>query len=310
MISSIRRRLRFLVLAAASLAAAVVAVILRAPGQRFGWAGRWFGLRAMLARQKVGRDLVLTPVHIVRYWEFPFTLRHVPRDAKDCLDVGSPRLFPLYLANRRRELRVRVINPDHADTATTAALARVLGRANVEAEAISVADLGHEDARYDAIWSISVIEHIHDDADGDAMALLYGLLRPGGRLIVTVPVDRRAWDEYRERDTYNLGLPRGPQGYFFQRWYDEAAIRTRLLASVGGANDGSAGSAQASISTAWFGERQPGRFARYEQDWMRRGHRRSVWDPIEIARGYRTYASWAEMPGQGVCGIAITKPRS
>lgn len=296
-----RRGIRLIVLAARSAGATAIAIVLRAPGQRYGVAGRRLGIRALRAgRRAAGRDLVLTPVNIVRYWEFPFVGRHAPPGATRCLDVGSPRLFAIDFARRHPGARVRVINPDRTDVAQTRALARVAGLANVEVEPIAVADLVGDPLRYDAIWSISVLEHIPDAGDRDAVAVLYGALAPGGRLLLTVPADRRAWDEYRQSDTYRLGLPRRPEGYFFQRWYDEAAVRDRLLGPIA--------DPAATIHLEWFGERQAGRFAAYEQAWMRDGHARTVTDPLEIARGYRTYASWADMPGQGVCGIAITKP--
>jgi SAM-dependent methyltransferase len=289
------------VLAGRSVVATVIAIAMRAPGQRYGIAGRALGIRALLAgRRAVGRDLILTPVNIVRYWEFPFVQRHVPAGATRCLDVGSPRLFTIDLARRRPGARIRVINPDRADVAATRTLAAVAGLSNVEIEPLAVADLAGDPARYDAIWSISVLEHIPADGDREAIAVLYAALAPGGRLLVTVPVDRHAWDEHRRVDTYRLGLPLQPEGYFFQHWYDEAAIRNRLLSAVG--------DAAAGIGLEWFGEAQPGRFAAYEQAWMREGHARTVSDPIEIARGYRTYARWADMPGQGVCGLAISKP--
>jgi SAM-dependent methyltransferase len=293
--------LRFAALAARSLAATGIAVLLRGPGQRFGVFGRSVGIRALLAgERRIGKDLVLTPVHIVRYWEFPFALRHVPAKAATCLDVGSPRLFSLYVARRSRGTRIRVINPDRLDVAATTTLVRVLGLHNVELEELAVADLAGDTRRYDAIWSISVVEHIPGDGDRGAIRQLYEALAPGGRLLVTVPVDRRAWDEHREVDTYRLGLPRGPQGYFFQHWYDEEAIRDRLLGDIVAAGG--------QIRTEWFGERQAGRFAAYEQEWIRRGDALTVDDPLEITRGYRTFERWADMPGQGICGIAVARP--
>lgn len=296
----IRRGLGLAPLLFRSLFATGAAIVLRAPGQRFGIFGRQAGLRAVAAGQKDGAGLLLTPVHIVRYWEFPFALRNMPAFAGSYLDVGSPRLFSLYVASRRRTAQIRVINPDASDVAETASLVKALGLRNVAVERRAIAELAGETRRYDAIWSISVIEHIPGDGDHDAMAQMYELLGPGGRLLVTVPTDRRTWDEFRERDTYQLGVPHGAQGYFFQHWYDEQAIGERLVSPLVRLG--------ATVRMEWFGERRAGRFAAYEQDWIRRGHAVTVNDPLEIARGYRAYPSWRDMPGQGICGIALTRP--
>jgi hypothetical protein len=58
----------------------------------------------------------------------------------------------------------------------------------------------------------------------------------------------------------------------------------------------------------WFGERTPGRFASYVDNWLETGAAATRADGLEIGRHYRQYPAWDQMPGQGVCGIAITKP--
>jgi hypothetical protein len=130
------------------------------------------------------------------------------------------------------------------------------------------------------------------------MRLMYAALAPGGTLIVTVPVDRHTWDEYRREDVYALGIAAGPNGTFFQRWYDESAIASRLLDPLDPID----------VHVEWFGERVAGRFAEYEKDWLQRGRERTVDDPREIADWYASYRAWGDMPGQGVCGIAVRKP--
>jgi SAM-dependent methyltransferase len=244
-------------------------------------------------------DLLLTPVNIVRYWEFPFALRSLAKEPGRCLDVSSPRLFSFYVASHRRATLVRMLNPDVRDAELTRSLAKRLGRRALVVESLPVSAIEEERERYDSIWSISVIEHIPSDGDIEAMRLMFAALAPGGTLIVTVPVDRRAWDEYRRNDAYALGTEESPQGVFFQRWYDEDAIERRLLDPV---RDGD-------VQLEWFGERVAGRFAEYEQDWIRRGRERIVDDPREIADWYEVFDRWSDMAGQGVCGIVVRKPK-
>ncbi|MBI3745847.1 MAG: class I SAM-dependent methyltransferase [Chloroflexi bacterium] len=234
---------------------------------------------------------------IVRYWEFPFALRHLPSRLGDSLDISSPRLFSFYVASNGQASTVRMLNPDQRDAAETERLARRLRLPGISVEPLPVSAIRGAGPRYDSIWSISVIEHIPDDGDVEAMRLMYEALAPGGTLVVTVPVDRRAWDEYRMEDVYGLGLTPCASGTFFQRWYDEAAIHRRLLDPLGSLE----------FQVEWFGETVPGRFAEYEADWIRRGRERTVDDPREIADWYAAYPRWSDMPGQGVCGIAVRK---
>jgi SAM-dependent methyltransferase len=268
------------------------------PGLEFAAFGRSLGLKALAAGDRSGYDLLVTPVSSVRYWEFPFVLEHLAEKPGRCLDISSPRLFSFYVAARRKPSSVRMLNPDHLDSHVTRRLASRFGFRTVDVETLPVSAIEGQYGAYDSIWSISVIEHIPQDGDIEAMRLMYAALAPGGTLAVTVPVDRRAWDEYREDDVYSLGIESGPTGRFFQRWYDGQAIASRLLEPLGPVD----------VDVAWFGERVAGRYAAYEKDWLRRGRERTVDDPREIADWYSPFPAWADMPGQGVCGIAVRKP--
>ena len=270
------------------------------PGLEFDAFGRRLGLRLMRAGELgLGASWLLNPVSIVRYFEFPFTARSIPAGSGKCADVSSPRLFALYWSAAHPGTSIEMLNPDAPDLDETRRIARAAG-ISLMYSASDVRALAGRPSAYDALWSISVLEHIHGDYDDrDAIAWMYSALRPGGVMAVTVTIDRRFWDEYRDADPY--GLDRQASGpVFFQRWYDLAAIRERLLSRLSGAT----------TSLAFFGETKPGAFKAYEAEWMRLGLRRSVEDPREIADNFREFPSWEAMPGAGVCGIRIVKPAS
>lgn len=283
---------------ARSLAFGALGELARVPGREFARFGRGLGWQAMRAGLPFGAEWLLYPVSSTRYWEFPFTWAHLPagRSLGRCLDVSSPRLFSLFVAGRRAPASLRILNPDVRDAEQTRQAALLQGSAiAVDTSPVSIID--DERSKYDVIWSISVIEHIPDDGDTRAMATLYRALAPGGRLLLTVPVDRHAYDEYRPTDTYRLGMPATDRGYFFQRWYDEAGVRARLLEPI----------APDRVTLRWYGEKRAGHFAAYIREWLARGRERTLADPIEFGRNYRTFDSWAAMPGAGVCGIAIDR---
>lgn len=268
------------------------------PGLQFDAFGRRLGLRLMRSGQfGLGAAYALNPVSIVRYFEFPFVAASIPEGVRQCADISSPRLFSLYWSATHPGVAIEMINPDAADLEETRRVAASAG-ARLKLVNTDVRALRERPEAYDAIWSISVLEHIHGDYDDrDSIAWLYSALRPGGTLAVTVTIDRVFWDEFRDADPYRLEKnASGP--VFFQRWYDLAAIQERLIDRLPGAT----------ASLAFFGETKPGAFKAYEAEWSRLGLRRSVEDPRDIAEGFREYPSWEAMPGAGVCGIRIVKP--
>jgi SAM-dependent methyltransferase len=260
-------------------------------GRRLGW--------QLLARGvKPGWGLVLNPVSVPRYFEFAFAWRHLPTAARSSLDAGSPRLFSLRAAAAHPEMRILMINPDPSDIGLSHRFVDALGMANVETRPWAVDAASLEGRRFHCIWSISVVEHIagrYDDRD--AMRMMYDRLEPGGRLIVTVPVDREPWDEYRERDHYGLQSRSSSGKFFFQRFYDEAAIRERLLAPLG----------REPTEIRWLGERERGLFSDYVERSLCLGIECTIEDPVQMVDNYRLYESWRELPGMGICGLVVDK---
>jgi hypothetical protein len=293
--------LHLAILGARAAGAELEAWIRGIPGHRFGSFGRALGIRALIGGEPLyGGALVLTPVNALRYWEFDFADRALQEQSGRALDVSSPRLLSLYFAHRARFGHIQIANPDLADLQITVRLARAGGirRISLTHGGVDAAIL--PGVRHSAIWSISVVEHIAgEQGDSTAIRTMFDALEPGGTLVVTVPVDRRYWHEHRAADTYRLGQKPNESGsYFFQRFYDRAALEERLLRAVG---------VEPSI-TEWFGETAPGVFHGYIHDWQRRGFSATVRDPAFLARNFRTYGSWEEMPGVGVCGMAFRAP--
>jgi SAM-dependent methyltransferase len=256
--------------------------------------GRSAGRRVAIRRPKIALDLLLMPVSFVRYLEFDFLLRQLGASPGRCLDVSSPRLCSLFLAAQGKPESLLMINPDPSDIERTSDLARLLNL-RVETAVESVAEAHARGSRFDSIWSISVVEHIHGEYDDvDAVRMLWDLVEPGGRLILTVPTDRTPRDEYRSGGYYGA---RDEGATFFQRFYDRSAVEERLI----GQTDGEL------LGLEWFGERVPGRFTEYEQRGIRGGYAVTVHDPLEIVNEWQAYESWEETPGVGICGIALRK---
>jgi SAM-dependent methyltransferase len=288
------------ILLARALLASREAERLRGPGLRWARFGRSLGWRLLRRGVPHGIDLILTPVSIVRYWEFDFVGSCLPARPGVCLDVSSPRLLSLRIAESDRATRVDMINPDARDADLTRRIVRTLAVPRVTIDLRSIEDLAATTDRYDSAWAVSVVEHIAgENGDTSAVKTMYRALAPGGRLVVTVPVDRLYRLEYRDENEYALENDQdgSGKGFFFQRYYDERALRARLLEPIG----------RSPSILRWFGERTPGRFLAYERRWRRFGHRVTVDDPAEIARHYKEFDTWQDMPGIGVCGFMIER---
>lgn len=88
------------------------------------------------------------------------------------------------------------------------------------------------DGSFDVVTCISVIEHFPGDTDSSAMTEISRLLRPGGRLVLTTPVNEPFYNEFFLRQPV-YGIPYLGQPVFYQRHYDLASLDARLIRPSG-----------------------------------------------------------------------------
>jgi SAM-dependent methyltransferase len=190
-------------------------------------------------------------------------------------------------------------NPDRHDLEQSREMAKALGVSRLSIEALALDGLRNLQARFDVIWTLSVLEHVAGDYDEtSALAWIWERLAPGGHLIITVPFDRQARDEYRAIDYYGTqSRADSSKESFFQRWYNEASINQRIIKPIG-VNP---------MARGYFGECVPGHFRNYERRWMAHGLKVAIFDPLTIARHYREFPSADAMPGCGVTGLVFRK---
>jgi SAM-dependent methyltransferase len=241
-------------------------------------------------------SLLASPLDSVRYFEFDFVRRCVKGlEVEEYLDVSSPRLLPLALIRRRRKLRGVLLNPDDGDLEQTEGMVHGLGLSRrCSTLDHRVEESGLADASFDLITSVSVVEHI--PADTDAMAAMWRLLEPGGRLILTVPVAATSGEEWADFDRFGLGKP-GPDGlYFWQRFYSPEDLETRLFSVVGRP-------ARLEI----YGEKRAGCYDRNVLAKMRDPYY-PVWrEPWMMAREWERFDQLRDLPGVGVAGMVFLK---
>ena len=167
---------------------------------------------------------VIVPLDPSRYLELPWAERELAaRPGDRVLDLASPKLLAVVLAREG----VEVVSVDQLESEIEAW--RKLAP-EVRFEVADGRSLPFEDASFDHAYSISVLEHIPEGGDEAALRELARVVKPGGRVVVTLPYADRYREDWRDRDLYAEGEKHGGR-YFFQRWYDEARLE-RLIAAV------------------------------------------------------------------------------
>jgi SAM-dependent methyltransferase len=200
------------------------------------------------------------------------------------------------LLMQNRAATVNMINPDGTDIQETKQLSDALeltSRCVFKNSTIETAKYLPE--TFDLITCISVLEHI--PADREAVEVMWSLLRPGGRLILTLPCMAQPLEQYISRNDYNVLAP-GSDGYtFWQRYYDTERLQEFIFAIVGGP-----------AKMVLYGERSQGLF--YRNASMKRllGSLYPFWrESYMMAKEYRYFDTVSELPGEGVVMLEFVK---
>jgi SAM-dependent methyltransferase len=188
------------------------------------------GLRCLLRHgyEKEALVRILVPMDPSRYLELPWALRELrARPGRRVLDLASPKLLAVALA--REGLAVTSVDELEREIASWRALAD--HERNLTFQIADGRALPFPDASVDGAYSISVLEHIAEPGDEQALRELARVVRPGGRVLVTVPHSLEYREDWRDVPTYvDHGAIDGR--YFFQRWYDEERLDQLVAATA------------------------------------------------------------------------------
>jgi len=212
---------------------------------------RWSDLYALslrlgaryLTRHGYLREAVIrlvVPMDPIRYVELPwarFALAALP--GEHVLDIASPKLLAVALA----ETGVGVTSIDVYEPEILRWRRLTAERPGLGFEVADARELPFPDVSFDHAYSVSVIEHIDsDDGDGVVLSEIARCVKPGGRVVLTLPFAVEAFDEYRSSALYGTQR-QDERGFFFQRHYDwervaalvagEPRLKTRALDIAG-----------------------------------------------------------------------------
>jgi predicted SAM-dependent methyltransferase len=240
--------------------------------------------------------LFFSPIDSVRYFEFDFMWEALSKlRLQYYLDVSSPRLFPVLFVRKHPHVTAEFVNPDNADLQATRFLVTACGLDHqCQLRSALIEDVPFVPESFDAVTSISVVEHIRHDKN--AIKNMWMLLKPGGSLLLSVPCAAVAEEEYINVDYYGVYTP-DEHGFFFHQYkYDDSLLEERIYSVTG-----------PPARFAIFGEKRRGTL----QSWLFKrwtGQKYPLWkEPYAVCREFRYYESLLELPGDGVIAMEFVK---
>jgi SAM-dependent methyltransferase len=209
------------------------------PTRRLYWFSVRLGLRSLsLPQKRAALARLFNPLSYPRGMEYALTLRGLELPGKGrLLDIGSPKLLFLWLASHT-SLTIHATDIMDSFIEPTRGLLGRLGLSEELGERLHLErqdarDLAYPDGLFDAVYSVSVIEHIPENGDSTALREIARVLRTGGRACLTVPFAARGYSEtWVRRDVFERRRRSGER-IFFQRRYDHEALERRLVGPSG-----------------------------------------------------------------------------
>lgn len=279
----------------------VMTHIAGAPGIGFHLRCIATGTSLLLTRRatlKTCYHLLFSPMDSTRYFEFHEVWKSVTGFAfTRYLDVSSPRLMPLFLLKSARVATAELINPDPSDLRETEQLANALGLKSRCRFFKGILDnAGFTPSSFDLITCLSVLEHIPEDKA--VLKTMWSLLRPGGKLILTLPCRAQPLEQYISHNQYGVLNP-GDDGYtFWQHYYDRERLESSIYSVTG-----------MPARIAVYGEKKCGLFFRNASMKRLLGSLYPFWrEPYMMATEYQSFPSVDKLPGEGVVMLEFIKP--
>ena len=172
---------------------------------------------AMLRRVK--------PMDYLRCAEFPLAYRQLSlMPAMRVLDVASPQWFSLCLAYQHPDIDFYYVNILEDELKQTRETAQFLHIQNIHYIREDCRSLSFVDDFFHRAVSLSAIEHITPDVGGDVLALkeIHRVLKPGGELVLSVPLKETASLVYT--DEHPVWERSKQKNNFYMRNYDMSQL--------------------------------------------------------------------------------------
>lgn len=271
-----------------------IAKIKDVPGMQF--ALECLRLGAQILPNRLAKYWLLPPVILTRYFEFDLAWKSlIDFPAQRYLDISSPYAFPIIFLKNRKDLRVDFVNPDKTDLSVTEQLiqAAKLG-SRCGFHGCLIQDAPFEPESFDIITSISVVEHIPENKS--AIQKIWELLKPGGKLVLTVPCAAESYEVHVNTNHYGLYEGDDSGNYFLEYVYDDALLNDWIFSITG-----------QPTAQSVYGEKQKGWL---HEEIVNRWNKKfwKYWrEPNLMIENFQKYSSLADLPGEGVISMEFIK---
>lgn len=171
-------------------------------------------------------------IDYMRYAEFSaIGDRMALESGQRILDVSSPQWFTIFLAHKYPNVHFDYINIIDVELEAYRLICDVCKITNIQYHLEDVRSLSFDDNIFDKVITISVLEHIYPEQDGDSQALteIKRVLKPEGKVFLTVPYKEERNIVYIEGSVYER---EGQEKTFFAKEYDRE-IFDRLVKDTG-----------------------------------------------------------------------------
>ena len=252
----------------------------------------------LLLKGNFQRDLIFFPMDSIRYFEFDFmweVLKH-KKNVNNYLDISSPRNFLFYLLSKENKLQMTIVNPDNNDLSITKELIKSCA---LEDKCTFLNDLVEkikiEKESFDIVSSISVLEHMPDNSDYEAVKKMWQGVKKGGSLLISVSCASRAFEEYLDYNEYKL-LPEDENGFVFgSKFYDMDLLHKKIFSITG---EPSQFKIYGEVVKNSFNKNRSQKFIGNYPFWK---------EPYFLAKNFKYYNSLDRLPGVGVIAMEFIK---
>jgi len=183
---------------------------------------------------KLGLTRLLIPMDIARYFEIPTMASELCVTANEkILDLSSPKLLAAYLASEV-ECNIEATDIYKKDLDEWGKLLSKFDQKfnNINWRVVDGRKLPYKANSFDKAYSISVLEHIKENGDIKAIKELARVVKSGGLLAFTVPVDHKGEEAYKNNIIYGQKLDKNGKLFWSRRYTPETLVK-RLIKPSG-----------------------------------------------------------------------------
>ncbi|MFP5272029.1 class I SAM-dependent methyltransferase [Coleofasciculus sp.] len=165
------------------------------------------------------REWFRVPMNYPRIIELPLTIELLDLNPNNSiLDISSPKLLSLYLAERGyNQITISDIEDYFMEDFKKYSKAFNI---SPKIDVFDATNIPYKNNTFDKVFSVSVLEHIPDFGDVEVVREVLRVLKPGGCFVFTLPAYHAYLEEWLKKPTFYWASKKNQEGdTFYQRRY-------------------------------------------------------------------------------------------